>query len=258
MRRTSLAQLAASLKALEVPRDHVYVVHSSLLKFGLVEGGVAGVHRCLMDALGDEATLLMPAFTLSFGRSRTWDYHGSPAETGALTEYYRKLPGTRRTVHPMHSLSVSGLHAEAFASCTNLSSFGPGSPYALLVEMDAINIALGTEFEGGATFLHHTEEEAEVPYRFHKEFPGNVVGEDGETLQQVFTMFARDISRTHEYVNDWDPVWNDLVQAGLVTQQSLHGANLLAFEIKPTHEWFLRRLRADPLYCARRVHSGDK
>lgn len=250
MRRTSLAQLAAALETLGLPQNRVYVVHSSMLKFGLVEGGLAGVMACLRQALGPRATILMPAFTFSYGRTRLWDYHASKAETGALSEYFRKLPGVRRTLHPFHSFGVDGPQAAAFADCANLSSCGPGSPFALLYEMDAINVALGTEFEGGATFLHHTEEVAQVPYRFYKEFPGDVTGAQGEKLERPYRMFVREITPTHEYDNQWQHVWDDFVADQLVVSGELNGANLFAFRIKPTHNRFLQRLQADPFYCA--------
>lgn len=259
MIKTSLAQLSAGLQALRLPQNHVYIVHSSLLKFGLIEGGAAGVLACLKRELGPEATILMPAFTFSYGRSRVWDYHASKAETGALTEYFRKQPGTRRTLHPFHSLCVAGPRAEAFAACADLSSFGPASPFALLYEMDAINLALGTEFEGGATFLHHTEEAAQVPYRFYKEFPGEVRGEHGEQLPGPYRMYVREITPTHEYDNRWQHVWDDFVSDGLVERAKVNGADLFAFRIKPTHNRLLQRLQADPFYCASKniLTQGD-
>jgi aminoglycoside 3-N-acetyltransferase len=250
MKRTSLEALAGALARLDLPRNHVTVVHSSLLTFGLIEGGAAGVMRVLQDALGERATILMPAFTFSFGTSRCWDSRSSAAETGALTEYFRKRPGVQRTLHPFHSLSVIGPHAEAFVNCQNLSSFGRGSPFELLVEMGAVNLAMGTEFVGGATFLHHTEEVAAVPYRFYKEFPGQVLNSLGQVQTDIYRMFAREITDEHEYDNCWAPVWEHFLEDGLVRQTTLCGARLFAMDIKPAHDRFLARLQVNPYYCA--------
>jgi aminoglycoside 3-N-acetyltransferase len=250
--KTSLAQLSFGLKAMQFPKNHVYIVHSSMLKFGVVEGGLKGILNCLKEALGQSATILMPAFTFSFGDTRVWDYHASKAETGALTEYFRKLPSSRRTIHPFHSLTVSGPLTEAFIGCTNLSSFGLGSPFELLYDMEAINISLGTDFQGGGTFLHHTEELARVPYRFHKDFPGDVVGEDGRKLPRIYKMYVRKISETREYHNRWDHVLDDFLNEGLAAHIKVNGAKLYAFHIKPTHDRFLQQLTKDPFYCASR------
>ncbi|MGB9992646.1 AAC(3) family N-acetyltransferase [Massilia sp. SM-13] len=254
MKKTSKAQLLAALEAMALPRNHVYVVHSSLLKFGLLEGGAAGAMACLEQALGPDATILMPAFTFGYGRSRVWDYYESKAETGALSEYFRKLPGVQRTIHPFHSLAVRGPLAAKFTACAGLSSFGPGSPFELLLEMDAINLALGTEFEGGATFLHHTEEVAQVPYRFYKEFPGSVTDASGAARPGPYKMFVREIGEGYAWDNAWDHVWDDFVADGLVQLNKLEGANLFAFRIQATHNRFLHRLQADPLYCARKTY----
>ncbi|MEL4178531.1 AAC(3) family N-acetyltransferase [Roseateles sp. PN1] len=250
MKRTSLDDLGAGLARLGLPRNHVVIVHSSLLTFGLIEGGLPGVMRVLNEVLGEQTTLLMPAFTFAYGASRVWDSRTTPAETGALTEYFRKRPGVLRTLHPFHSLSVSGPQAHAFASCKNLSSFGPGSPFEQLVEMEAVNLALGTEFVGGATFLHHTEEVAAVPYRFYKEFPGQVLDAQGQAQADNFRMYVREITDAYEYDNDWAPVWDLFVSQGLVRQQNLAGANIFAIDIKPAHECLLHTLQAQPYYCA--------
>ena len=250
MKRTSLDALAGAIDRLQLQRNHVTIVHSSMLTFGMIEGGLAGVMRVLGAALGERATILMPAFTFSFGQSRQWNCLSSPSETGALTEYFRKRPGVLRTIHPFHSLSVCGPRAEAFASCDNLSSFGPGSPFARLVDMEAVNLALGTEFVGGATFLHHTEEVAAVPYRFYKDFPGQVLDQYAQTRSSTYRMFVREIADEYEYDNCWGHVWDDLVDGGLVRQENLGGANLFALDIKPAHECLLSSLQANPYYCA--------
>ncbi|MBY0237588.1 MAG: AAC(3) family N-acetyltransferase, partial [Burkholderiaceae bacterium] len=137
-----------------------------------------------------------------------------------------------------------------FARCKNLSSFGPGSPFEQLVEMEAVNLALGTEFVGGATFLHHTEEVAAVPYRFYKEFPGQVLDAQGQVQPDHFRMYVREITDAYEYDNDWAPVWELFVSQGLVRQQNLAGANIFAMDIKPAHACFLSTLQAQPYYCA--------
>ena len=43
-----------------------------------------------------------------------------------------------------------------------------------LLDLDAYNLSLGTELVGGGTYLHHTEEVCQVPYRHYKLFPGDV------------------------------------------------------------------------------------
>ena len=250
MIRTSQAELTCALRSLGVHGGQVYVVHSSLLKLGLIEDGLTGVMQCLWNVLGHDATILMPTFTFNFGRTRVWNYHQTQSETGALTEFFRKLPTAVRTIHPFHSLAAIGPLANQFADCAGLSSFGLGSPYALMYDLEAINIAIGIDLVGGATFLHHSEEIAQVPYRLYKEFPGEVSDKNGERLPKIYKMFVREITDTHEYDNIWSHVRDDFAANGMVIQGNLKSAPLIAFRIKQTHDYFLDRLQIDPYYCA--------
>jgi aminoglycoside 3-N-acetyltransferase len=258
VKRTSLLALASALESLRLPRNGVCVLHSSLLRLGVIEGGLPGIMACLGQVLGPRATLLMPTFTFSFGRTRRWDWHASKAETGALCEHLRRLPGTRRTVHPFHSLAVTGPMADAFDDCRALSSFGPGSPFDRLQALGAVNIGLGTDFVGGATFLHHAEEMARVPYRHDKAFPGEVRGEDGALLPQAFSMYVREVADTYHYENRWEPVWHDLVAADLVRCAPPGGVPAFAMDIRATHDWMVQRLTAEPYYCAVRVSTEEE
>ena len=113
MTKTSQFQLIEGLKILELPKNHICVIHSSMLAFGIFEGGLGGTMKCLHEVLGDEATILMPAFTSSFGKTRHWDYH-SKAETGALAEYSGKLRGILRTIHSFLFIKLCGSKGKGF------------------------------------------------------------------------------------------------------------------------------------------------
>lgn len=258
MRRTTRAELVDVLRRLNLPRQQVFMVHSSLLRFGLFEDGLPGVMDCLHQVLGDRATLVMPTFTFSYGSTRHWDARQSKAETGALCEHFRKLPGVGRTVQPFHSMAVAGPQADALLACCQTSSFGPGSPWALLSDMGAINIGLGTEYIGGATFLHHAEEMAQVPYREYKDFPGRVLGHDGHEVALTYRMYVRKTFAEGEVRNDWSPVWDGLQRHGLVQCERLHGAPVFAMPVQPILRWLQGCLATDPYYCAQRVTTDQE
>ncbi len=246
MQRTSLKDLSRALQALNLPRGRMVMVHSGLLKFGILEGGVAGVLEVLLDHLGQDGTLVMPAFSLEYGATRVWNYHETPSDAGALTEYFRKQTGTIRTLHPFHSVSVFGKEQDAFRQCKNLSSFGPGSPFDVLIQGDAVNLSLGTEFEGGASYLHHAEEEAQVPYRFEKKFPGQVYDSHGELVEQTFRMYVRIIRPEYQYLNNWDGVWKELQH--LFRLEMVGHAKLYLSNINEVHRRFKKLLLADPFF----------
>lgn len=246
MRKTSLIEIRDHLQALEIPRDQVVIVHSSLVKFGLLEGGVAGLLDLLRDCLGPRATLVMPAFTLSFGRTRKWSSATSKSEAGAFTEFFRTRPGVGRSLHPFHSVCASGPEAERILSGHCATSFGPGSAFDRLHDLDAINLSIGTEFVGGATFLHMGEERARVPYRATKPFPGEVIDAAGQTVERDFAMYARIITGQYEYDTDWSGWWAELSSRDFCRYNHLGGALFCRWNIRETLAAFQKLLLEDP------------
>ena len=80
---------------------------------------------------------------------------------------------------------------------------------SVLVEQKAINVGLGISLIGGATFLHHAEEVARVPYRSQKDFPGHVTDKNGKLLDNVYSTYARKPLKSGWFENEWHHVWDD-------------------------------------------------
>jgi aminoglycoside 3-N-acetyltransferase len=253
MHRTSTQEMLEAIRQLEIPQNRVVIIHSSLLKFGLIEGGAAGAYSCISNALGPEATIVMPAFTWSYGRTRQWDARNTRSEVGALTEYFRKTIATNRSIHPFHSVCAAGPLAESITSEICLSSFGYNSAFQKLYDLDALNLSVGTEFIGGATYLHLGEEYLRSPYRFMKPFPGEVKDMMGEVLDVTFEMYVREITDIYEYDNVWEDCWKDLNSKGLFTLSYLRGSMLALSEVRKTLDTFMGFLGKDPYYCARKI-----
>jgi aminoglycoside 3-N-acetyltransferase len=253
MHKTSSKEIQAALQELNIPKNRIVIIHSSLFKLGIIEGGTTGIYKCLQQELGDEATIVMPAFSFSFGQSRVWHAKETRSEVGALTEYFRKNIATSRSIHPFHSVSAVGPLAEEITSGHCLSSFGPNSAFQKLYELDAINLSFGTEFIGGATYLHIGEEDLNVPYRFMKPFPGEVRDLNGQIIDYTYEMYCRKISETHEYDNIWNGCWGDLNKKSLFKITHLKGAMLTLSNIRKTLETFKGFLKDDPYYCARKI-----
>jgi len=184
----SAARLDAQLAKFAIPRGRIVHAQGSLSALGRVQGGADAVIEALTRAvvLEAEGTLAMPAF--SIGRSmhetllsrKVFDPETEPSTVGALSECFRRRPGTLRSVHPTHSVAAAGPDAawlvEGHESCG--STFGVGSPYAKMLERDAWLIGLGIDI-GPITFYHAFEELA-------PRFPLNVYTDDSPLESECF------------------------------------------------------------------------
>ncbi len=156
-------------------------VHSRLITFGRIEGGVAAIYQALRRRLGPEATLVVPTYTLDLGADQPFDPDHTPSQkTGALAEYVRSLPQARRTVCPLHSHAVLGPDSEALLAADPKCSMGPGSLFEVMHDLGFHLLLLGCTFQEGATFVHHVEASVGVPYRRWLDLPRKLVGPNAE------------------------------------------------------------------------------
>jgi aminoglycoside 3-N-acetyltransferase len=164
--------IRSDLERLGVARGGALLVHSSFKSLGHVPGGIQTLIGALADALGPEGTLLMPSLsyaTVTRANPR-FDVRHTPSCVGAVPEYFRKLPGTLRSVHPTHSMCGRGrLAGELFRDhMLDDTPCGPHSPYARLRHAGGQILMLGCGLLHNTT-MHAVEEAAGAPYLFEPE-----------------------------------------------------------------------------------------
>jgi aminoglycoside N3'-acetyltransferase len=168
------------------------LVHSALQFLGRPEGGVGMYLEALQEAVGPGGTLVVPAFNFSFAKGEDYDPASAPAiGMGAFSEYVRLAPDVLRTRHPMQSFAVWGRQAEELAALDTPSAFDDRSAAARMLEQDFKLLLLGADIQA-ASILHYSEQRAEVPYRYWKEFEGNIL-RDGEWHPASYKMFVRNM-----------------------------------------------------------------
>ena len=197
MKSYSLEQLRACLSEVGVRTGDLVMVHSSLLALGRLEdctmGDVpAAVADGLLDCLGPEGTLVAPAFNFGFCRGEPFDRQNTPSDKmGLLSEHIRRLPGARRSTHPMQSVAAMGPLAEDICGSDTPSAFDRGGAFDRLIELDCRLLLLGASLQA-ASVIHHAEQHVGVPYRYWKDFTGEFI-DGGRRETRTYRMYVRDL-----------------------------------------------------------------
>ena len=177
--------LTADLHALGVREGMVVLVHSSLSALGWVCGGPVAVIRALLQAVGVDGTLVMPAHSGDLSDPSLWRSPPAPAawwdtiratmpafdpaitptsHLGVIPELFRTWPGTVRSAHPSCSFTALGPHAGRIVAEQRLEDpMGEGSPLSAVYELDGHVLLLGVGRKVGHrnnTMLHLAERRA--------------------------------------------------------------------------------------------------
>lgn len=151
-----------SLKLMDIRPGDILLVHSALTSIGNVVGGADSVVDALLDAVGEDGTIVMSTLT---GWFQPFDAATSPSAVGAISEVFRRRPGVLRSLHPVHSVAAYGKHAaQIVAGHENCpTGCGEGTPYLKLKELGAKAMLLGVDMDRN-TIMHSLEELIDARY----------------------------------------------------------------------------------------------
>lgn len=177
------ADLVRDLRNNGVNPGDLLFVHSSLKSLGFVEGGPDTVISALLEAVGDEGTVMLPTYYMPGGgilsTCQIPDYEFDPrihgSNMGALPEAFLKFPNVHRSIHPTHSVSAIGKYAKYLTESHHLAAsvFGEGSPWERCWQLNGKVFGLGISM-GPVTFYHLLEDRVgdsfPLPVRMPDEF----------------------------------------------------------------------------------------
>jgi aminoglycoside N3'-acetyltransferase len=236
-------------------------VHSSLKSLGYVEGGPIAVFEALWDVIGPDGTMIVPTYYLPGGTilnaAQEPDYVFDPAvhgsNLGALPSAFLSFPGVRRSLHPTHSVSAVGRHAEFVTADHHRAEtiFGEGSPWQRFIELDGKLLGIGISM-GPVTFYHRLEDEMgesfPLPvkrpetYRMRCRDAAGVVHEVPVRAFEVEYMQRRIDNPSRKDLRDY--FWREMVSAGLMHVGQVGAATCWWIKARAFHER-LQRLAAE-------------
>jgi aminoglycoside 3-N-acetyltransferase len=165
--------LIKDLIEMGIKEGDVLMVHSSLSKIGYVIDGPKTIIEALIEVIGPEGHLLMPnspnaSFQLEYIQSLAeFDVLSSPSKLGAISEYFRTLPGSKRSAHPTEPVSCWGRQKEFFVDdhFGNLTPYSNKSPFYKVIEKKGKILYIGVTLDNAGTHLH-TLEDAVTDFKF--------------------------------------------------------------------------------------------
>ena len=171
MRHTyTKAEILAQLAALNLPRDRVVLMHSSLRLIGQIEGGA----KTLLDALiehftADGGLFCVPTHTwANLSKDIVLDVSDPHTCLGAFSDFALSDGRGIRTENPTHSMVVFGDRAKAEAFVAGeidvISGTAPESCYGKIYEMGGYVLLVGTSHARN-TYLHAVDEMLGIPNR---------------------------------------------------------------------------------------------
>lgn len=240
-----IAQMSAELLGAGVRRGGALLVHSSLRSLGPLAGGAESVIQALLTALGAQGALLMPALSYAHvtPEQPLFDVRHTPSNVGALAEAFRVRPGTRRSLHPTHSVCGMGRQVELLLDQhgKDATPCGSHSPFRLLAESGGQLLMLGCGLRPN-TSMHGIEELVEPPYLFGRFVDYGLVDWGGQTTKKRY--------RVHGFAGweqRYDRVAEILAEPDLRTGRVLQ-AEVFVIEAKALWSAAEAMLRRNPLY----------
>ena len=248
------SELLAQLKALQIPRDKVVLMHSSLRLIGKIEGGA----ETLLDALIEHFTetgglFCVPTHTWgNLDKEITLDMNDPKTCLGAFSDFAAADPRGIRSENPTHSMIVFGdrKKAENFVKgeINVPSGTAPQSCYGKIYEMGGYILLAGVAHNRN-TYLHAVDEILNTPNRVNSKLTDvKVKRSNGEIVSSKlalpYTDYTGDISwRFVKYETAFR-------YRGAVTDGKLGNAPVQACDariMKETVELITKRSTHDPL-----------
>lgn len=179
-KKYSTNELIAKMCKMGMKKGSVVFIHSSMTEFYNFTGTAEELIEKIIEIIGEDGTLMMPAYPKSKLQLLTsdenkdrivFDVNNTPSGAGYLSEVFRKYPGVRRSINLQHSVCAYGKLADYFLSEHHLSltAWDTKSPYYKMSQIETLVFALGLPYFLG-TMIHCTESILRNKYVYFSNF----------------------------------------------------------------------------------------
>jgi aminoglycoside 3-N-acetyltransferase len=202
-----------ALRELGLQPGEIVFVHSAYGQMRSIRATPLEIIEILCQVMGDAGTVVMPTFPMR-GSSQAYldqhpffDWRRTPSRSGLLTEVFRRMPGTERSLHPTHPVAARGAAAAAWLTSGHEHSrtpFDEHSPFQKLLLRDAFILSLG-HFDA-MTFRHLADhliqDEIRHPLYSDQSTIVRAIGKDGKEHSILTRGHYPNITCNHKIVLD--------------------------------------------------------
>ncbi len=209
----TVESLAEQLRACGVANGQTVLAHVAMSELGWVIGGAEAVILGLVEAVGNDGTIVMVTNSSNNGEPSEWRHPPVPEQwwqtirdhtpaydprttptrgVGVVSELFRTWPGALRSPHPSFSLAALGPRAEYIvAEHAHDDEMGDRSPVGKVYELDGQVLLLGVDHSSN-TSLHLSE--ARAGYPGHRKIRnGSAMFVDGRREWVVYDVWESDL-----------------------------------------------------------------
>ena len=245
------ADIIRDLQKLGIKAGDMVLMHSSFKALGEIEGGAKTFFDAVMELLGEEGTLILPAlsFATVTAEAPLFDIDLTPSCVGYLPEYFRTCyEGVVRSMHPTHSCCVKGKYAQALIRDheKDITPVGTHSPFTKLPEYGGKILMLGCGTRCN-TSMHGVEETAEPIYCLNRKEPITYLLKRGDCVtEQIAYRHSFRVADT-QYIQRYDRML-DLLTEDEYTVGNVLEATCYLMSAKAVWEKGHEKLKNDPLF----------
>lgn len=163
----TIEQLKTDLQRLGLKSGDTVFIAADLLRVGFFctnrEKTLTDWVNLLIDIVGDEGTLVIPAYTATFRRfksnSSVFFTPDAPTTSGALSAAFARNPNCIRSQHPTNSCFAIGKNAKKILEGHNEASLSY-YPYGKVIELGGKNLMIGAfaEKKLAPMAMHYAQE----------------------------------------------------------------------------------------------------
>lgn len=194
----------------------------------------------LGESCGDARTLAMPAFFFGgiygydpigyYKKKPTFNERRTPSQMGLISELFRRMEGTQRSLHPTHSICAKGPHTKYLLSKHHHSKlpFDKLSPFCAMAKLDTVIVGIGIHDLEALTQIHIAEGLLTDHFPLELSYDQtnvDIVTKDGQTINYNLVLSSTNRVRVNTRIRD-------ILSPGELQEWTFHGVPMYAVKAR--------------------------